>query len=141
MANQLQLTRAQLEKVQQELLPVDWCETKDAKTGRLYFYNRVTKQTSWKRPKRLKTEPLPCNEPASLDKLMTAANAQTPKSDIQLLCTRNIRYTVSELQVLDAGEACLMQMVESLSTDYCSLIETNTALEKQRQALELQVMS
>jgi len=41
-------------------LPADWAECKDPKSGKTYYYNKKTKETSWKRPE---AEPAAAPEP------------------------------------------------------------------------------
>ena len=40
----------EFEVVIEEWAKADWVETVDPQTGRVYFYNRKTKETRWERP-------------------------------------------------------------------------------------------
>jgi len=46
------------EEPEEDPLPPGWTEVTDKKTGKIYYYHKATKKTSWKRP-----EPEPEPEP------------------------------------------------------------------------------
>jgi len=53
---------APAEEVKSPKLPPDWAEVKDPKSGKVYYYNKKTKKTSWTPP-----EPEPEPEPAAAE--------------------------------------------------------------------------
>jgi hypothetical protein len=62
-----------------------WTETKDPKSGRIYFYNKITKKTSWTRPAEMDEPAATPSEPAATAPtpaaVAAAPEASTASSD------------------------------------------------------------
>ncbi len=54
-------TRPSVVEQEQPPLPEGWFEKKDAVTGKSFYYNKETKQTTWARPRVEQGPPLPEN--------------------------------------------------------------------------------
>ena len=54
--NQLQIQQQQNHQSQQNVLPPGWVEAKDPSTGKVYYCNPKTRETSWERPVSTKSE-------------------------------------------------------------------------------------
>merc|ERR1712216_324378 len=73
-------------------VPKDWCEAQDPNTGKTYYYNRKTSETTWSRPE---AAPLKLKKKKKETERRNSHQRRTHSSQsivfIQVLCMMNLQ--------------------------------------------------